>query len=526
MPGSPKLSRLFAALSLQYSSEIDPLDLSDVSDGFGTSSPEQYISGSELAAMSHGGSQKPYQIVPSASMTLPSPFNELYPFPSAKELYYDFSAATKNPQYVINVSVATHNNKFLQAQADYFTKVIKLERNFSDDGSKIVDLKERLGGTYFDLGKYEGAVSCWKEVVAARDRIYGPGSLRSLAASIQVIKGLFNLGKWTEAADIHHKIYPIVLQNASTESVLVLETLYTLALLLGVAGHNVEANKVWRQQLQIGLSSRGPKHPMTLKIMERMSASILHSNQRSKDQVARGQEAEVAEHLLRISLQIHRQAEPGTEPINGQNRVVEKYIIRNIVPVADLVRVLRQTRKYEESAKLAQSVLDRLRAFLGEEHPSTLNFANELGMTFREQGKIDESERLLGETLQLRSKYLGERHVGTLDSMYEFAKTLQRSGHLQESSKVLKDCMRIRLEDWDPADECTVMVCEALCECYEQQGHYERALKVYGDLIERIRNVKGNDHPVIAEIEEMVQEISDRYRKFQYLWDIDKISTE
>ena len=526
VPGSPKLSRLFAALSLQFPAEVDPLDLSDMSEEFTNSNSEIYISGSELESMSQGRSQPLNQTLIDVRVTTPSPFNELYPFPSADDSISVFSATTKNPQYVINISVSTHNHKFLQAQAGHYKKLIQLERNFSEENPKTIDLKERLGGTYFDLGKYEKAVNCWREVVVARDRIYGPGSLRSLAASIQIIKGLFNLGKWAEAEDIHQQVYPIVLQNAAIESVLVLETLYTLALLLGAAGKNMEANRIWRQQLQIGLSSRGPKHPMTLKIMDRMSATITHSNLRTKDRVAQKQEAEVAEHLLRVSLQLHREAEPGTEPIAGQNRVVEKYIIRNITSVADLVRVLRQTAKYDESAKLAQGVLDRLRAFLGEEHPSTLNFATELGITLREQGKMQESEKLLGETLQLRSKVLGERHVGTLDSMYELARTLQSGGSFQDSSMMFKDCMRIRLEDWDPADENTFLVCEALSECYEQQGLYEDALGLCRDLIERIRTSKGDDHPAIADVEELIQDTKDRYRNFQCLWDVDNFYAE
>ena len=526
VPGSPKLSRLFAALSLQCPAEGDPLDLSDMSEKVENSNPRHYISGSELEAMSPGSRQISNQAIFGVSIATPSPFNELYPFPPAEDSNSIFSAAAKNPQYVINISVSTHNHKYLQAQVDHYEKIIQLERNLSEDNPKIIDLKERLGGTYFDLGRYEIAVNCWREVVVARDRFYGPGSLRSLAASIQIIKGLFNLGKWAEAEDIHQKIFPIVLQNASTESVLVLETLYTLALLLGAAGQNEEANKVWRQQLQIGLSSRGPKHPMTLKIMDRMSDTISHSNLRTKNRSAQKQEAEVAEHLLRVSLQLHREAEPGTEPIVGQNRVVEKYIIRNITPVADLVRVLRQTSKHDESAKLAQGVLDRLRAFLGEEHPSTLNLATELGITLREQGKLEESETLLGETLQLRSKVLGERHVGTLDSMYEFAMTLQARSDFHESSKMLRDCMRIRFEDWDPADECTVLVCEALSECYEQQGYYEEALSIYRDLIARIRGIKGDSHPAIAEVEEMIRDTNNRYRNFQKLWDVDSIYTE
>ncbi|KAH8602003.1 hypothetical protein B0O99DRAFT_127745 [Bisporella sp. PMI_857] len=543
--GSPKLSRLFAALAIHYPPDVEPMSLYDAIPTEERLKDDNFISASELRRISpnhdqncwsdntqtHGTvtkctpsqtSQDPrsqpvssagsYILLNRGTKVKPSPFDELYPFPSSQEEPYPFPTPnTLNPQYIINSKVATHNINYLQEQANHYGNTLaKLERMLPEDDTKIVDLKERLGGTHFDLGQYPVAAKWWNQVISARSRKEGPDSVRVLAPSIQLMKALFNTGKIDEAQRLHQQIHPIIIQNVKMDSVLILETLYLMAFFLEARSLYTEADQIWRQQLQIGLTTRGPKHPATLKIMDRMAGTLVHrESTKEEHHVIRKQEAEISQHLLWVSLQLHRDAEPGVEPISGENRTMEKYIIRNITPVADLVRALRVSGRYDESEQLARSVLDRLKAFLGRDHPATLNFAAELGVTLRENNKLDESERMLQETLRLRSKRLGERHIGTLNSMDELASTLVRSGKLQEASRLLEEVMLIRLEDWGPTFIDTIKNCKSLQECCIMQGELGVALRHCEDMIDLIRKSKGDDYPTIAEVQEWIQNIND-----------------
>ena len=76
-----------------------------------------------------------------------------------------------------------------------------------------------------------------------------------------------------------------------------------------------------------------------------------------------------------------------------------------------------------EAAELQVSVLESRTRVLGEDHPATLNAANNLALTYKKQGKLAEAKELQVQVLARRERVLGEDHPDTLKAARNLALT-------------------------------------------------------------------------------------------------------
>jgi tetratricopeptide (TPR) repeat protein len=75
--------------------------------------------------------------------------------------------------------------------------------------------------------------------------------------------------------------------------------------------------------------------------------------------------------------------------------------------------VLRNQGKYDEARQFHERALAVREKVYGEEHPSTANSLNNLGITLHEQGKHDEARRYYERALAIYEKIHGEEHPVT-----------------------------------------------------------------------------------------------------------------
>ena len=61
--------------------------------------------------------------------------------------------------------------------------------------------------------------------------------------------------------------------------------------------------------------------------------------------------------------------------------------------------------------------LNKKKEILGENHPDTLSFMNNLALLYKKQGKYDKAEPLYIDCLNKNKEIIGENHPDTLSSM-------------------------------------------------------------------------------------------------------------
>jgi hypothetical protein len=89
---------------------------------------------------------------------------------------------------------------------------------------------------------------------------------------------------------------------------------------------------------------------------------------------------------------------------------------------------LRALGRYAEARDLAQETLARRRQMLGDDHPYTLESANNLGNTLPYLSEYQAARDLHQDTLNRRRQVLGEDHPSTLNSANSLAADLRALG--------------------------------------------------------------------------------------------------
>jgi Flp pilus assembly protein TadD len=90
---------------------------------------------------------------------------------------------------------------------------------------------------------------------------------------------------------------------------------------------------------------------------------------------------------------------------------------------------------------MQEPVLESSRRVLGEDHPNTLTFMNNLAGTLKAQGNLSEAPEIHEKVLESQRRILGEDHPNTLTIMNNIAGTLKAQGNLSEAPEIHEKCI-------------------------------------------------------------------------------------
>jgi hypothetical protein len=82
----------------------------------------------------------------------------------------------------------------------------------------------------------------------------------------------------------------------------------------------------------------------------------------------------------------------------------------------------------EQARRLYEDTLVRRRRMLGDDHPDTLNSANNLAITLQALGEDEHARRLYEDTLARRRRVLGDDHPETIRSANNLARMSGTTG--------------------------------------------------------------------------------------------------
>jgi len=130
-------------------------------------------------------------------------------------------------------------------------------------------------------------------------------------------------------------------------------------------------------------------------------------------------------------------------------------------------------------------------AHLGAEHPTTLEWIEDLGGVYYYQSRYSEAEQLRTKVLMGMRRALGESHESTLHAMWTLAAVYNMQGRFSEaeqlSIKVLEDFRKKYGED----DKHIVGQMCLVAHGYHLQGRYDDAEQLYQKALEISRRLRG-----------------------------------
>jgi len=102
-----------------------------------------------------------------------------------------------------------------------------------------------------------------------------------------------------------------------------------------------------------------------------------------------------------------------------------------------------------EAEELATAAVDKLKSFVGDEHPKTLIGKAVLALIYQDQGKLKEAEELHETVLRDRMQLLGRKHYDTIKSVAFLAALYRKQGRDGEAKKLEKEHEELGTEEID-----------------------------------------------------------------------------
>ncbi|MBV9142108.1 MAG: tetratricopeptide repeat protein [Pseudonocardiales bacterium] len=161
----------------------------------------------------------------------------------------------------------------------------------------------------------------------------------------------------------------------------------------------------------------------------------------------------------------------------------------------NLAAVLHALGAYQQTRTLAEDTLARRRRVLGEDHPNTLESANNLAADLHELGEYQQARTLAEDTLARKRRVLGQDHPSTLVSAASLVRILRALGEYQQARTLVEDTLarKRRVLGEDHPD--TLGSANSLARILRALGEYQQARPLHEDILTRCHRVLGQDHP-------------------------------
>jgi tetratricopeptide (TPR) repeat protein len=493
VPGSPGLSRLFTALELEESSPVPELSLSDAE-----VETSQTFSAIELSDIFN---EKNKRLVYNVDVgenfqrhndifdcrkrrreqipwrDLNQAFMGWDESPLAKEVYVFPAFVTRNTSSLSFPRRGT--TAFLEySEAHLIDSLHKLEASLLPNHRGIIATKHALARAYLDQFKLEEAHDMFHQVYQQKLRIWGPTHLTSLETRLDIAEAFLRQSLYQTGLDFVEDIISEIQGILSPEHELADDVAMRKAYFLVNLGNFPEAERIYRQSLQIRLNNYGPKDNRTLEAMRVLGFVLANGSHKRNSE---------AQKLLRATVQIYKESPDSNEPAMCQ-------------AARFLARILFALKLYDDSYQVGQAALLRFGASLGPRHREVLNIRLGLGWTLYGEGKFEESEKEFRSLLALRSQSGRQLKRELLSVLSGLEHSLWKLNRFEEAISCAEKVFRGFTETFGPENGAhSSRACDRLGYYYEVQGRAEDAVGLYQQMIKMLQERGPPDHPAIAE---------------------------
>jgi tetratricopeptide (TPR) repeat protein len=503
--GSPKLSRLFAALKIECSEEIPTFWLDETSRFASGQLESQYLSKDELERLSYrsesnGNLQDGRQELQSSAVSRsiirnssisrnkanplkyphldfllshrddeilisPSPLHELYVFPAQYSQRYDSSPATKS------LTASELDGLLSWDEKNHWDPLCH------EQDPDVIDAMEEQAYSCLGEKNFSEAEYWLRRVLSARRGTECGNTAKILSTALGIVNAVQLSGNIMAARKWHEKIHRTILTHFSPTSTLVLESLGVREIGFSLVGEPNEGESVSREILQAILIFFGPKHKKTVKQLGYLATAML-------DQ---GRYAE-AEELLMITLQLCRNVPQ-----------VDFYIVDTAI--GNLACALFRNGQTEPALQWAIYRAERADECLGEDDRTAICSRGDLAEYLMAVGRIEESENIFHATIRSMLRVLGERHWSTIMCIFQYGRALSSEGRDSEAEMWLRKAFEGLLGFFGPEQRDTLFGCDWLVSCLESQGRFHEALQVCEQYLQQLNPREGitDQHKYIIE---------------------------
>ncbi len=306
-----------------------------------------------------------------------------------------------------------------------------LEARYTDRPLVAARLHGTLAKTYLGLGEYNPAESHARETLRIYRRDLGPDHPSSRQALNSLAAVLVKQARFaevepllTQALEDHQRLF------GRTHEITA-QTIDNLAQLYASMGRGEEAVALARELLDIRTATLGEERIETLSVMNTLA--ILYADTQMFD------EAEsLYESAITTGLRLYGPDYPLTIEMQGNYG----WVLYNDAMTSKPTNTDRYENRIARARVMNEEVFAARTRILGEEHPGTLNAANNLASVYKELGMYDESDKLTLMDIEISSRVLGEHHPDTIVSVANMGNSLRNRQRYDEAIPFLERALR------------------------------------------------------------------------------------
>jgi CHAT domain-containing protein/tetratricopeptide (TPR) repeat protein len=156
--------------------------------------------------------------------------------------------------------------------------------------------------------------------------------------------------------------------------------------------------------------------------------------------------------------------------------------------------------KYTQAQPLYAKALDIYRKVLGEQHPHTATGYNNVGLNLAVQGKYAQAQRFYAKALAINRKVWGEQHPETASTYANLGGTLRDLGNYAQAQPLMEKALAIRHKVFGEQHLDTANSYNNLAGNLSSQGKYAQAQRLFEKALAIFRLLLGEEHPLSAAV--------------------------
>ena len=469
--GSPGLTGLIGALTMDTCGDIPSLDLSVASDA---TDPDE--GGCSIVCPKAQAQNHPNPPLKATSRSLsfsmaalctcfpkqtqrwmPGPLDELYPFPQlapARRLY-------RRPRN--NHLVSSYSLKAKELECSKRFKALK-----SMQPSEINDLAEdmrSIAWRHLELAQYRPAEIWWRRIVASFLEIREHRTFEVLIACLSVVDSVRNQGRYREAASLHQRVHHRITQLFEPDHDLAIMSRHSLADLRWSTGDYESEAAIYRELLQIFLLRFGTRNRDTLNFLQCLGYALAGCDQYRE-----------AEALLSIRLQLDFELSSHTDrdTMDVQNA---------FGAMSGLAMSLNGQGRYIDSMSVLNCAAERFKDIIRLESPFCSFHFYEKARALRFEGCLSESEEILRAILRHAPDHRSNNIIIATD---ELADILMRTGREPEAVILQEKVFFTGVELHGVEHRYTKWCCWQLGFSYARQKRYDDAILLFKQTVKKV----------------------------------------
>ncbi|KAH8765260.1 hypothetical protein F5882DRAFT_383150 [Hyaloscypha sp. PMI_1271] len=510
--GSPRLTGLIGALTLELCSDFAELDLSapysgedeDKCDLLGIDeSVGIAVSCTTRAPQTLPTTRPGFSFhIPAFSTQFPTgchprmlgPLDELCPFPKVGQR----RRLSRHPR-------TDHLADEFSLEVEELRCRTKLKELNNMTPSRIIDLVESMRSVaqkHYELCHFQLSETWWRRVITCSLGIPGYQPAKLLFACLWVVYILLLQGRIFEAMNLHRDLHQKITKLVGPEHELAIFSKGLLADFHNNFEEHQEQLVISREILQTCLLRYGVRDTLTLKTMSYLGQSLNIVRQHKE-----------ADAILRIQVELECEI-----VAHKERSVIETQTALDAM--ASLASSLSSQGRFDESESVLCLAEGQFAHMLLIENPICWYFYEEKAKVLGAKGHLLESEELLR---AISRQAPSHPDWDIMNSMELLAGLLRQTGRRTEEAKWRQNIFLMGIELYGIDHKHSRCDCEALGFCYADLGRYDDAVHHFHQTIEKLILCQGGSSgdraSYIEEIREWICEVEER-RKEEEGWEM------